>query len=449
MHCSRLQLVFSPFFIFLLSLSRFSCFCFFDPFYHGMMMLQSPWFFSDIFLWQVGWPPLFQQSHKMILPFKKKKKKVPFLFQRVPMDNKGSEKSPTRRDILCGRGKGLLNHPGNQRFLEFLKANATSYIEAPTRVEKTIVIAAIFSYLQKEGIRFMKEDQKTRRYVELSEDKAREKIAHAMRDYIKRTTSLKSSSLKGGQEEEEEAEKSHSSATAYQRRNKRGKRRNDRRLRRVDSSKRLNRDEAGGKVSDYVSSHKSKSQGKKRGEHDDRRMAESNSVETVALPGNSMDDSTSSSVGSSSSFYFDEEFLMSSPLLDLALSENETMIPSSPPNVAFIDTDGILPAPAATKATASAVNQSVSNHVATLPDINRLDILVDINEELEAAIGSAKPKPRNRFVGGGGGRISSGSQDLPLQDRILSACELSTVFDDSNSSDSGSSGQKKMKARNL
>ena len=111
---------------------------------------------------------------------------------------------PTDTDIICGRGRGLINHPGNQKFIEILRNNIPRYEQAPKRVDKSILVASIVENLQLEhGMRFLKKivikDEEKRQhgensnnkdvcycyYVELKRDQAREKTGHAIRDLIK------------------------------------------------------------------------------------------------------------------------------------------------------------------------------------------------------------------------------------------------------------------------
>jgi hypothetical protein len=89
-------------------------------------------------------------------------------------------------DILCGRGRACLKHPGNKTFSEVVRANLQRYIDAPKRVDKSIVVASVADSLKESGGRFIKRDKHSKLYCELSDDQAHEKIGHAIRDLVKK-----------------------------------------------------------------------------------------------------------------------------------------------------------------------------------------------------------------------------------------------------------------------
>jgi hypothetical protein len=93
--------------------------------------------------------------------------------------------SPCEIDILCGRGRAFVNHHGNKIFKNAIHDNLRRYIQAPKRFDKSLIAASIGSSLRDSGARFLKQDKKSKRYSELSDDQAHEKISHAFRDVLK------------------------------------------------------------------------------------------------------------------------------------------------------------------------------------------------------------------------------------------------------------------------
>jgi hypothetical protein len=92
---------------------------------------------------------------------------------------------PTADDVLCGRGKALARHPGNVKFSKAVRASLQRYSQSTKRTDKTMVVASVVSTLRKQGVRFIKKDSRSTAYVELSEDQAKEKAGHAIRDLLK------------------------------------------------------------------------------------------------------------------------------------------------------------------------------------------------------------------------------------------------------------------------
>jgi hypothetical protein len=92
---------------------------------------------------------------------------------------------PTANDVLCGRGKALARHPGNLRFAKTVRANLRLYSISKKRSDKTLVVAAVVSTLREQGVRFIKKDSKSTAYIVLSEEQAKEKAGHAIRDLLK------------------------------------------------------------------------------------------------------------------------------------------------------------------------------------------------------------------------------------------------------------------------
>ena len=91
-----------------------------------------------------------------------------------------AEIQPT--DVLCGRGKQAFNNQGNRRFRDLIAASTDKYINASSRLEKSMVVHSIVEQVKKIGGRFLKQDRYTGRWYELDERQAKEKVGHAIRD---------------------------------------------------------------------------------------------------------------------------------------------------------------------------------------------------------------------------------------------------------------------------
>jgi hypothetical protein len=91
---------------------------------------------------------------------------------------------PNEIDIVCERGHAFGKHPGNKKFAEATRSNLQRYVEAQTRIDKTGVVAQVAYSLKQDGARFVKFDNKSKRYHEISEDQAHDKTGHAIRDLM-------------------------------------------------------------------------------------------------------------------------------------------------------------------------------------------------------------------------------------------------------------------------
>ena len=47
--------------------------------------------------------------------------------------------SPGPYDVICGRGKDVIQHPGNRRYRELINSNLRNYVETTSKLEKTII----------------------------------------------------------------------------------------------------------------------------------------------------------------------------------------------------------------------------------------------------------------------------------------------------------------------
>lgn len=91
---------------------------------------------------------------------------------------------PNKLDICCGRGKRFLSHPGNLLFQSLVRDNAHRYAAAPTKVSKSEVVASIVDELATQGARFLKRDESSKGWYEMSQLLAHDKTGHAIRDLL-------------------------------------------------------------------------------------------------------------------------------------------------------------------------------------------------------------------------------------------------------------------------
>jgi hypothetical protein len=89
--------------------------------------------------------------------------------------------TPRDNDVLFGRGKSILNHPGNKQMRKIAKAHQTTY-DTTNRDDKTEITRMIVMVVKSDGGSFLKYDKAHNGWVEVPDDIARKKIAHAMRD---------------------------------------------------------------------------------------------------------------------------------------------------------------------------------------------------------------------------------------------------------------------------
>ena len=89
-------------------------------------------------------------------------------------------------DVVCGRGKGSYNRPGNKRFREIAMKYVPEYTAAKCRQGKTAVLNEIISVVKEQNngtARFIKYD-KSKGWFEITNEVAREKVGHAVREAL-------------------------------------------------------------------------------------------------------------------------------------------------------------------------------------------------------------------------------------------------------------------------
>jgi hypothetical protein len=87
-------------------------------------------------------------------------------------------------DVLLGRGRAYLHHPGNERMSTIVSDNLARYQSATTRIEKTTITKDIFRTIKTCGdqpARFLRYDPRAGRWTEVDDELARVKVSAALR----------------------------------------------------------------------------------------------------------------------------------------------------------------------------------------------------------------------------------------------------------------------------
>jgi len=90
-------------------------------------------------------------------------------------------KVPERNDVLFGRGKNERNHFGNRHLRTICRERLSTY-EAADREEKTEISKDIVKEIQSMGGRFLKLNVTRDGWLLVSDEDARKKVSHLMRD---------------------------------------------------------------------------------------------------------------------------------------------------------------------------------------------------------------------------------------------------------------------------
>ena len=92
------------------------------------------------------------------------------------------EYKPTSLDVLSGRGKGNNSHAGNLKFLNMVKINLQKYINAPSRIHKSVIIDDTLEKLLTLDLQFLKQHKQTRKWHILNRRASYDRVAHTFRD---------------------------------------------------------------------------------------------------------------------------------------------------------------------------------------------------------------------------------------------------------------------------
>jgi hypothetical protein len=97
-----------------------------------------------------------------------------------------STSAPSPIDVLLGRGKSNVDHPGNRRFQVIIEMHMRRYSASDTRQEKNLIMKEIVAIVKTTGSRFVKYDTDTDGWTEVNEDHARTKVGQAIRNHRRR-----------------------------------------------------------------------------------------------------------------------------------------------------------------------------------------------------------------------------------------------------------------------
>ena len=88
---------------------------------------------------------------------------------------------PRPEDVLFGRGKMVVEHPGNTRFRQVVDLYMSKY-EVSGRLEKTCIAEIIVRMVKENSGCFLKKDDGGDYWEEVDDAIARKKVAHAFRN---------------------------------------------------------------------------------------------------------------------------------------------------------------------------------------------------------------------------------------------------------------------------
>ena len=105
----------------------------------------------------------------------------------IPLDQ---SYQPGTYDVVCGRGKGSYNRPGNKRFRSLVATYIPKYMKARSKMDKSIVLNDIIDKVRSftnpdtgAPAQFVKYTKSTG-WVLIGDEHAREKVGHAIREAI-------------------------------------------------------------------------------------------------------------------------------------------------------------------------------------------------------------------------------------------------------------------------
>lgn len=79
---------------------------------------------------------------------------------------------PSTQDILCGRGHQYYEHPGNRFFRETINDSLDGYVQADSKLSRTLIVSAIHKVIKKSS-RFLRYEKKVTSWIELDDNLAR------------------------------------------------------------------------------------------------------------------------------------------------------------------------------------------------------------------------------------------------------------------------------------
>lgn len=97
-----------------------------------------------------------------------------------------SDFEPSTYDVICARGKAAWNHVGNRRFRVTIDIYFTRYKAANSKVAKSILVMEIVDVFRENSSRggFVRQDSKSKRWFEVGDAIAREKVGQSLRELL-------------------------------------------------------------------------------------------------------------------------------------------------------------------------------------------------------------------------------------------------------------------------
>ena len=110
--------------------------------------------------------------------------------QRQLPSSSSSSEGPGPHDVIRGRGKLALMHPGNKYFRSLVERASIDYSKTTSRMERSYIVTGIVKEIKSKGNGFIKQTSQGE-WVPVSDSLAREKIGQQMRELL--STKYKSS----------------------------------------------------------------------------------------------------------------------------------------------------------------------------------------------------------------------------------------------------------------
>jgi hypothetical protein len=89
---------------------------------------------------------------------------------------------PSEYSIICGRGKGTLNHAGNRRFRDLTSTFIERYSRADSKAAKSVIVSTILDVIHQADGDFCQ--LKRGVWVKTGDHYAREKVSALLRDFL-------------------------------------------------------------------------------------------------------------------------------------------------------------------------------------------------------------------------------------------------------------------------
>lgn len=83
---------------------------------------------------------------------------------------------PTSNDVLLGRGRANVNHPGNVQFREIVGRNFGAYLRAQKKAHKSMIVKTIVNEAFAQGARFLKQEGNSESWTKVGVKTVRDKV---------------------------------------------------------------------------------------------------------------------------------------------------------------------------------------------------------------------------------------------------------------------------------